>query len=292
MREPGMHDPSIGDAALETFRRDGVLILKRFYDPARDIAPIKEGIRRIVALLARKYGVDAPSATPDEAMTRGYLALIRANRAWGGEVYDAIKQIPAFARLVSAPDNERLFARLRPGSVPGVAAGGHGIRIDNPGEARFRAPWHQEFPAQLRSLDGVVFWSPLLPMTPDMGPVEMAAGSHLEGMVPVRKEASGPRDGAYALRLDRETERLARHRRIAPLTEPGDLVLMDFLLLHQSGENLSDRPRWSMQFRWFNFAEPTGVRIGWRGSFAAGVDFGAVLPELVAAGEPAPGDGV
>jgi hypothetical protein len=184
-----MHDPIIGDLALETFRRDGVLILKRFYDPARDVAPIKEGIRRIVALLARKYGVDAPCATPDEAMTRGYLALIRVNRAWGGEVYDAIKQIPAFARLVSAPDNERLFAQLRPGSVPGLAAGGHGIRIDNPGEARFRAPWHQEFPAQLRSLDGVVFWSPLLLMTPDMGPVEMAAGSHLEGVVPVWKES-------------------------------------------------------------------------------------------------------
>jgi ectoine hydroxylase-related dioxygenase (phytanoyl-CoA dioxygenase family) len=157
------------------------------------------------------------------------------------------------------------------------------MRIDNPGEAKFRAPWHQEFPAQLLSVDGVVFWTPLLPVTQDMGPVEIAEGSHAEGIVPVYEDDAGiGKSGAYALRLDREQERLARYKTVAPLTEPGDLVLMDFLTLHQSGENLSDHARWTIQFRYFNFAEPVGVRIGWRGSFAAGVKFKDVLPELVA----------
>ena len=85
---------------------------------------------------------------------------------------------------------------------------------------------------------------------------------------------------AYALRLEREEERLAKYPKIAPTSEPGDLVLMDFLTLHQSGNNVSDRPRWSMQWRMFNFADPTGFKLSWRGSFADGQDFEAIMPEL------------
>jgi hypothetical protein len=40
-----------------------------------------------------------------------------------------------------------------------------------------------------------------------------------------------------------------------------------------------------MQFRYFNFLEPTGQSHGWKGSFAAGVDFASIHPELVV-GEP------
>jgi hypothetical protein len=54
---------------------------------------------------------------------------------------------------------------------------------------------------------------------------------------------------------------------------------MDFLTLHASGHNVSDRPRWTMQWRLFNFADPTGIRIGWRG-FARGFEFKEMPPEM------------
>lgn len=269
----------------ESFRENGFVLIKGFYDAERDIAPIREDIRTIILELADKHGVTVPAATPLEAMTAGYRTLIGHNRAWGAAVYDAVKQIPGFLRLVSAQRNDDIFRQLRKDSVPAIAAGGFGIRIDNPSEERFRSPWHQEFPAQLRSLDGIVFWTPLIEVTAEMGPVEIAVGSHAEGLIPVREERGGDRSGAYALRLDREEERLAKYAKIAPLTQPGDLVLMDFLTMHQSGENRSDRPRWSVQFRYFNFKEPLGRRIDWTGSFAANVDFRKVIPELAASGE-------
>lgn len=280
-----MTDPDhpISDSDRESFARNGYLLLKGFYDREREIAPIQEGIRQIMELVCGKYDIPAPTDTPYAAMTAAYSAAIARNRTWGGEIYDAVKQIPAFMRLASCALNEAVFAALRPGSIPGLAGGGSGIRIDNPGEERFRAQWHQEFPSQLRSLDGIVFWTPLLPVTTEMGPVQIAEASHVEGPVPVYEDDAGAgKSGAYALHLDRAEERLQKYNIVAPLTEPGDLVLMDFLTLHQSGFNKSSIPRWSMQLRYFNFAEPLGVRIGWRGSFAAGVRFADVLPELVA----------
>lgn len=266
-----------------SFERDGFTIIRGFYDYQRQVAPIRDGIRWIIQTLGEKYGVDAPAGTVEEALGPGYLALAAANRAWGGEVYDAVKQIPAFMSLVSDPRNADVFRALRPDAVPGLAAGGYGIRIDAPGEEKFRAPWHQEFPAQLRSKDGVVFWSPLIPISAEHGPVELAIGSHKEGLVPVRSDDGGiGKSGAYALRLDREEERLARYEHAAPLTAPGDLIVMDFLTLHQSGLNISNMPRWSMQFRYFNFNDPTGVKLSWKGSYAAGQSFETLLPELVA----------
>jgi hypothetical protein len=264
------------------FRDDGYLLLEGFYDFEQDIKPIQEDIRRLVEICAHKHGFNAPASTAEEAMVRGYPALIAANRSYGSELYDAVKQIPAFLKLVACEKNSDLFRTLRHRSIPGIASGGFGIRIDNPNEDKFRAAWHQEFPAQLRSLDGIVYWSPLLQVTDEMGPVNLCPGSHKDGIVPVNSDIEGGQSGAYALRLEREAERLAKHPRIAPLCKPGDLLLMDFLTLHASGVNISDRPRWTMQWRLFNFADPTGIKIGWRGSFAAGVKFQDILPELVA----------
>jgi hypothetical protein len=70
-----------------------------------------------------------------------------------------------------------------------------------------------------------------------------------------------------------------RYERIAPLSQPGDLLIMDYLTLHQSGFNVSTRSRWSMQFRFFNFAEPTGRRLGWKPSVTAGTEIEALFPD-------------
>ena len=277
------HVQKVSDSAFDEFSSNGYLVVPNFYDAQNDIAPIQEGVRQVIELICKKYNVDAPTHTALEAMTLAYPRIIAKNRSWGGEVYDAIKQIPSFMRLVTNVENEVIFKTLRPGSIPGIAAGGFGMRIDNPGEEKFRAQWHQDFPSQLRSLDGIVFWTPLLPVTQDMGPVQIARASHAEGLVPVYSDDAGAeKAGAYALHLDNAEERLVRYEQVAPLTQPGDLILMDFLTIHQSGHNVSQTPRWSIQFRYFNYADETGVRIGWKGSFAAGVNFAEILPDLVA----------
>ena len=198
-------------------------------------------------------------------------------------MYDAVKQLSAFVRFVTHPEHERLLRQLRGTNLAGVAAGGSGIRIDNPGEEKFRAGWHQDYPAQIRSLDGLVFWSPLLPVTEELGPVEFCLRSHKDGLAPVHTlDMSNPgKSGAYGLTLVEEEKCVSGYQKVAPLTQPGDLVLVDFLTIHRSGLNRSTRSRWSMQMRWFNFEECTGRRLGWPGSFVAGNELRAIHPELV-----------
>lgn len=266
----------------EQFRQDGVLVIQNFYQDA-NILPIQRGIYAVIGQVMTKHGIpDTRACFSPANFDDGYLDLIKQNRAWGGEVYDAVKQIPAFVRLVAHPAHEAIMCELREDAHPGVAAGGYGIRIDNPFEDKFRAMWHQEYPAQLRSVDGLVFWSPLTPVTDELGPVVFCPGSQKEGplqVCTVDPENAG-RSGAYALMIKDEEEILAKYAKLAPLTQPRDLVIIDFLVLHASGFNRSNRPRWSMQFRYFNFADQTGRSHGWKGSYAAGVDFRVIHPEL------------
>jgi len=271
----------LNESQMMRFRQDGFLLLHGFYDIDRDVIPVLQGIHRVIGQVMRRHGQeDRRLSFEPGRFDDGYLELISNNRSHGGEVYDGVKQIPAFIRLLSDRRHEDVFCDLRKGSIPGVAGGGYGIRIDNPGEDRYRAGWHQEYPSQLRSLDGLVFWSPVRAITPELGPVRFRPGSHRAGLLPVVADHSGGRIGAYALRLKDEEQVLGRYEEVAPLCEPGDVVVVDFLTLHASGFNLSELPRWSMQFRYFNFNDPVGMAHGWKGSFASGIDFRTIHPEL------------
>lgn len=269
---------------VDEFHRNGVLVLRGFYDRAADIEPIQRGIYQIIGIVLEKAGL-ADRRPPFSGATfdAGFQELIAVDRRYGGEVYDAVKQIPAFVRLAASPRHDRLLSQLRQSDSPGLAAGGYGIRIDNPNEDRYRANWHQDYPAQLRSLDGLVFWSSLVPITPDLGPVVFALGSHKDGVVPVytRDPRNPEKTAAYGLTLKDEHEVVNRYPHAAPLSDPGDLIVLDYLCLHASGENRGTRSRWSMQMRYFNFRHPSGRRIAWQGAYAAGRDLRAVHPEYV-----------
>ena len=269
-------------AQMQEFLENGILVLRSFYDVERDLRPIQRAIHSVIGLVISRHQLPINQAPfSADNFDVGYQELIALDRRYGGEVYDAVKQIPAFMRLVTDVRHEDLLRQLRSTDLPGLAAAGYGIRIDNPHDERYRAQWHQEYLGQLRSLDGIGYWIPLHRVDKSLGAVEYCVGSHHEGLLKVRAQDSEhpERAGVYGVRLDREQELISRYPHVAPETDLGDLVVLDFLVIHRSGMNNSTRARWSMQLRYFNFRDPTGMRIGWRGSYASGTDVMQIHPE-------------
>jgi hypothetical protein len=265
----------------EAFREQGYLLLPGFYDLDSEIRPIQHALHQIIGLVAEQHGVplERPAFSPS-GFDAGYNALIARDRSVGSAVYDAAKLIPAFLRMLASGKNERLFAAMRDTDLVGIGAASFGVRIDNPREEQFRSQWHQEFLYQPQSLDGLVFWSPLVEIQEDMGPVQVCVGSHRGGLCVYRKGGKyADKPGAYRIGLADEAAVVARYRTVAPLTRPGDLLILDYLTLHQSGFNVSARSRWSMQFRLFNFREPTGRRLGWKPSVTAGTAIETLFPQ-------------
>ena len=279
-------DVVLADAQREAFREQGFLLLPGFYDLKTDIEPIQRALYEIIGLVAaqRRLPLERTPFAPDTFDT-GFNALIARDRSIGSAVYDAAKLIPAFIRLLGSTRNETLYATVRDTSLVGIGAASFGIRIDNPREERFRSHWHQEFLFQPQSLDGMVFWSPLVEIHEDSGPLQVCIGSHRDGLAVYRKGGRyADKPGAYQIGLADESGTVGRYSVAAPLTRPGDLLILDYLTLHQSGFNVSSRSRWSMQFRYFNFREPNGMRLGWAPSVTAGTDIEALFPGAFAEG--------
>lgn len=274
---------------VQEFKTRGFVKLNGFYDLPRDIFPIQEAIHRIIGLViaTRKLPIKQKAFTPAD-FDSGYQEVIAIDRRLGGVIYDAVKQIPAFIRLLGSEKHEMLMLRLRGSELSGVGHGSYGIRIDNPGEDRYNTLWHQDYPSHLRSPDGVVFWASLVPVKPEMGPVQLCVGSHVEGLIKLRlRDGATPdagknyQDLAKNFVVDDEANLIRRYPMEAPTSNPGDLIVIDYMTLHRSGQNVCDRSRWSMQFRYFNFEHPFGANLGWCGSLAAGIDFRTVHPEIM-----------
>jgi hypothetical protein len=264
---------------LAKFRRDGILVLRSFYDYEKDIVPIQLAVHNLIGLLIRHHNlpIQQPDFSP-ATFDAGLREIVAIDRQIAADLYDAVKQIPAFVRMAVCERNEAIFAQLRQTPYVGFAARSYGIRIDHPGEAKYSADWHQEYLSHLRSLDGVVFWSSLVPVDEATGPVRFCPGSQNLGLLPV--SMTDPTLSRTMTIIDRD-DYVSKYDVIAPTTQPGDLVLIDFLTLHASSPNVGDHSRWSMQFRYFNFAEPTGLKNAWPGSFQAGVDIREIHPEAV-----------
>jgi hypothetical protein len=272
--------PQLTADQIKVFHRDGFVCVPGFYDLATEVEPIQRAVYDLISLVIRRHDLPIRQQPYDpKYFDSGFNELIAVQRRYGGEVYDAIKMIPAFVRLAAGEKGEAAILQLRNSSRAGFISHGYGIRIDIPGEDKYRALWHQEYLAQLRSRDGITIWSPLVQMTQELGPVQFAVGSHREGIHRVY-EGDSRKPGIYSWTLENESELIARYPHVAPLAGPGDAIILDFQVLHCSGFNRSTRPRWSMQMRLFNFLEPSGVLAGWPGAVAEGVRVPEIYPEF------------
>jgi hypothetical protein len=255
------------DEQCAAFERDGIVVLRDFLSVEDDITPLTTEIGRIIGLVAERFGFALPDG---DAFDRGFLSLSEAYPEARSAVYDSIKHLITFRALAYHPKFQALFRKLRNTDLVGSAGVANGIRIDTPGANKHALPWHQDFTFQLRSFDSVTFWAPLIPCPAERGPVEFLLGSHRSGPLPLEESPEVDDDirrGVYgAARIVGIDQLVDKYERIAPASQPGDLIFFDSLMIHRSGFNSSSRPRWSSQLRYFNYADSFGRSIGWSGS--------------------------
>lgn len=271
---------------LKSYKESGFLLIKDFFDVEKDILPIQYKIHKLISSLILEHNlpIEITPFNPSHFDAQ-YVKMISLDRKLGSYIYDAVKQIPEFIRLISSEKVQLMIESLCGSSNIGLAQGGYGMRINNPREEKYLAPWHQEYPAQLRSLDGVVLWSPLIDITEEIGPVVILEGSHKEGLQPVIS-LDGDHNQAYFLRIKKENEMTGAYEHKSPLTSPGDAIFMNYLTVHRSGNNISlDRALWSMQIRYFNFEDEQGKKIHWSGGYNVGKDFKDFHPDFVEKGQ-------
>jgi ectoine hydroxylase-related dioxygenase (phytanoyl-CoA dioxygenase family) len=261
-------------ADLAQFRRDGFVVVRNLFSPAQQ-QPVLDGIERLL---------DAKCKGLEGDLHAKVLELARRDRLALGKVYDAMRKLQSFWALAGSDALGTAASALLASDTVGIAFRGAGIRLDLPDEDKWRSPWHQEYPSQISSPRGVVAWFSLVPVTADMGPVNIAAGSQREGLLGVRcgDPMNRAKDYTGQFEIPNVEALLERYPVVSSETGSGDVVFIDFMTLHQSGFNRSaSRSRVTCQVRFFDMAEPVAISHDWVGGWQEGGDFTRLHPEKV-----------
>ena len=263
----------ISEEEVSEFERLGFTYLKN-YVPMETLNEIRESISRWVKNYGSglELGDFVASSDPTE-FDLGLVSLRQSSPGDAGRVYDAIKKMPPFMQWAADQRHVETARRLFRGGDVGIASRGWGMRIDYPNDQKHATQLHQDFVSQLCGPKGIVIWAPLRDVTLEMGPVIIYPGSHLEGVFPIENRGDSSQD----IVINDESLVRGRFASKAPTVKAGDAVVMDFMLLHESGQNKSEIPRWSMLTRFFDAADSKSIQIGWRGGLQEGNVFSGDL---------------
>ncbi len=248
-----------GPGLAARMERDGYLFLRALLPRAS-----VDEVQREVGELAREAGWlqrDAPIAAARADLTGfcvdpdpTYLTTLRRiNRL---ESYHALKHHPALIGVLE---------RMLGGEIlphPRVL-----MRNIFPARAEFTTKAHQDFPNVQGTTEVFTAWIPLIDVPMEVGPLQVAAGSHHAGVYDFHIGA-----GAGGIEIKDRLE----GRWTSGGFEVGDVLIFHSLLVHKGVPNRSDRLRMSMDVRFqrvsepFNFdnANPDGQPLSWEEVYA------------------------
>jgi len=118
----------------------------------------------------------------------------------------------------------------------------------------YKVDAHQDWRSMQGSLNSVVIWFPLIDINKDLGALEIVPKSHLSGLITEKIE-----QGFGMVHVD-ET---MKQNFLSVEVERGDALVFSSFLIHQSGENITDEPRWSCHFRYNDLDESTFIQRGY-----------------------------
>lgn len=251
----------IDDAQALTSRmaRDGYLFLRG----ALPVAAVAE-VQAQVGTLAREAGwlrADRPVAEavadpagfcvdPDPTYLK---TLRRINRL---ESYHALKHHPALTGLLERLLGGPVFAHPR-------------VLMRNifPSREAFTTKAHQDFPNVQGTTEVYTAWIPLVDCPLEVGPLQVAAGTHRGGVYDFHIGA-----GAGGIEIAETFD----GRWASGAFRVGDVLLFHSMVVHKGVPNRSDRLRMSMDVRFqrvdapFNFdnANPDGQPLSWEEVYA------------------------
>lgn len=113
---------------------------------------------------------------------------------------------------------------------------------------------HQDWRSMQGSSNAAVLWVPLEDCPMEKGALQVLPGSHRNGL---RTTSVDNGFGMVSLTPGEQKQLISLE------CKEGDAVLFHSMLVHQSGTNTTDSPRWSCHFRYNDLEDPSFIKRGY-----------------------------
>lgn len=119
----------------------------------------------------------------------------------------------------------------------------------------YKLPAHQDYRAMQGSLNSVVVSIPLVDADDNLGALQVVPGSHLRGLLPTQSTVEGKSklDAARSI----EIANIKDEEFVTVNQEEGDILVISSFLVHRSGTNVTESPRYTLLVRYNDLSDPT-----------------------------------
>jgi hypothetical protein len=240
------HEHALSSDQIAQYGRDGYLLVRGLL-PLSVAQSLRRPFEAAVDRFAQAWKADGfvDDTFDDEDFLHRWVRLRSQVPARISASWRAILVSPEVHELWQEP---HLIGAMR--SLIGDELYAHGIwngRPRDPGTPQAQQiMWHQDaaYYPEWDPADGplVTCWTPLIPVDETNGCLQVVPGSHTRGYVPFELAENGIR--AFPRSALEGTDRA-----FSAVMQPGDVLLFNATMLHQSLENHSDHTRWSIDVR-------------------------------------------
>lgn len=239
------------------FWRDGYILVDGLLDPV-EVARLREDAQDIFCRQIVRLGLAADKGAALAGFEAAMFELFRREPSVYMNCGKQVQHLVSLHRLGLDP---RLIDLMQGLGLEAPAISTRPVlffhhRETARHEAYWKTPAHQDWSSMQGSADSLVIWLPLTDMDDSLGPLEIIPGSHERGL-----RASTLTAGGFGQLLD---ESIASGESFVPVPmKAGDVLVFSSMLIHRSGDNRSDRFRWSCNFRYNNLADDSFIGRGY-----------------------------
>jgi phytanoyl-CoA hydroxylase len=237
------------------FLAEGYVVVKDALDRTSLAAIIGE-IAELFAIQLRRMRLPIVSGDTQEALTANAVQLLHADVPTYINTARLTQHLPSVHRLFVSDTILGLVRELGIelpviSARPAIHFVSEALKV--PG-GYHKTPPHQEWRSMQGSLDGIVFWLPMTPVSARSNPMELVPRSHLLGLIDTVEHIMTP-----AVSDPRITD-----DKFVPITaEPGDIVCFSSFMVHRTSEADDGLVRIALSGRFNNAREKTYVEHGY-----------------------------
>jgi len=243
------------------FLKNGYCVLRGFI-PTVLIDDLKVAIKGQCYYLAKKNNIEVDT---NYNLDDIYNLICSHDRALGSVIFDNVRNLPEFLALVSCSAIRSAAMNLLDSKVLFSPSNSNTFRIDKQGEEEHLLDWHQDYIYEFLSSPSLTFWVPIFEVSEELGPPVIIVGSHnelKETEFTLQKNMHG--DDKIIPVISQEALDLVDSKVISETYFPGDVLIMNTMVVHKSGQNKSaSKNRWCAQVRIGKFEDEGLANRNW-----------------------------
>lgn len=245
--------------AMQRFRRDGFVIAAGALGAQR-IGQIQQAISTSILAAARRNSAQLHERllrmSAQEVAHAGMLAANDCSAEIMRQAVDTLMVHPMILSVLYSEEMQQLAARMLETEPSTLTFVEPHVRVDLPNayreaEQKYSLPFHQDgsyYSKGLAQSSALVLSIYPFECRREHGALEISAGSHSAGLRAHETYYLDPNNSRHLRKRLPASEVAAESIRYAE-TQPGDVAVFDFHLVHRSGINHSDRVRYTLLVR-------------------------------------------